>query len=156
MAVQQQRARHRLRDFLVLLLRTAAIVFAALALARPWWGDRSAAADASAGDGVRVVLLDVSESMNKSTAAAQVFQRAKSIAGDYLNFRPDTQVGLIFAGGRPETPLNQPSTNLELLRDELTKASVQPCAATCNRHWNVRRRCWRPRRPTIIGIVSWW
>ena len=80
--------------------------------------------------GVRVVLLDVSESMKQIDGGTQVFQRAKSIAGDYLNFHPDTQVGLIFAGGRPETPLNQPSTNFELLRDELTKSSVQ--SVRCN------------------------
>src|SRR5438270_10349410 len=61
-AVQQRRARHRLRDAIILLLRIAAIVLLALALARPLLAEKSGPKPAASG-GTRIVVLDASQSM---------------------------------------------------------------------------------------------
>src|SRR5512146_2993132 len=62
-AIHQRRARHILRDFLILALRTLAILLIALAVARPQFGARPLVSDRVDGDVVRVVALDVSQSM---------------------------------------------------------------------------------------------
>lgn len=125
-AISQRRARHRLRDFLVLLLRTAAVVLAALALARPWWGQKPMAADSGSSDATRVVLLDVSESMGQMHGGIEMFERARATASDHLRFRQKLQAGLILAGAKATSPTTAASTNFEMLRDELAAAKVQP------------------------------
>src|SRR5204862_247205 len=57
-AVQQRRARHRLRDAIVLLLRTVAVLLLGAALARPLLAGRNSARAADASHVTRVVLLD--------------------------------------------------------------------------------------------------
>src|SRR3954453_1661810 len=61
-AVQQRRARYRLRDLIILLLRATAIVLLAIAFGRPLAGSKPLVADAP-GQAVRVVILDRSQSM---------------------------------------------------------------------------------------------
>src|SRR5688572_356077 len=61
--VEQRRARHRLRDFLVLALRTAAVILIAAALARPLFDRAAVVAEETSADTVRVVLVDVSQSL---------------------------------------------------------------------------------------------
>src|SRR5437762_2978910 len=65
-AVQQRRARYRLRDFLVLLLRAAAILLIAWTFARPLTGAKRLVEPGDAGNSVRIVLLDQSQSMAAS------------------------------------------------------------------------------------------
>ncbi len=76
-SVQQRRARQRLRDFLVLALRTAAVALLATALARPLIGDRFGAAADGAGAVSRVVIVDVSQSMAAVANGVEVFERAR-------------------------------------------------------------------------------
>src|SRR3954468_22662026 len=59
-AVQQRRARHRLRDFLTLALRTLAVLLLAWTIARPLTGALSPVAAGEEGPAGRVVVLDVS------------------------------------------------------------------------------------------------
>src|SRR5690348_16387587 len=70
-ALRERRARHRLRDLIVLGLRTAAIALAAAVFARPFLGE----ADASAGGeaATRVVVVDVSQSMAAAEHGIPVF-----------------------------------------------------------------------------------
>src|SRR5262245_15624656 len=60
-AVRERRASHRLRDLVVLALRTAAVALLALAFARPFLGESDASTGAESA--TRVVLLDVSQSL---------------------------------------------------------------------------------------------
>src|SRR3954471_20306572 len=62
-AVRQRRARYRLRDWIVLLLRAMAVMLIAWAFARPLIGKKSFAAGDDSGATVRVVILDQSASM---------------------------------------------------------------------------------------------
>ncbi|MEX0586116.1 MAG: BatA and WFA domain-containing protein, partial [Pirellulales bacterium] len=125
--VRQRRARHRLRDFLVLLLRTAAILLVACALARPQWGTQPLVSDDSdSGDAVRVVVLDASQSMAAIDGGAELFERARTTANGYLRYRPGLRVNLIVAGATPRAVFDQPSTNSEALRDELRRAQALP------------------------------
>src|SRR5215510_14874453 len=63
-AVQQKRAVFRLRDWIVLLLRTAAVALLAWAFARPLTGAKPLiAAAAPPGATARIVIVDQSQSM---------------------------------------------------------------------------------------------
>src|SRR5437899_12775593 len=62
-ALKQKRARHRLRDILILLLRGLAVLLLAWAVARPLLGTRPLIGAEEGGSAVRVVILDVSQSM---------------------------------------------------------------------------------------------
>ena len=61
--VQQRRARNRIRDLLILLLRAAAVILFAFVLARPLAGHRATPAGDADARTVRIVLLDISQSM---------------------------------------------------------------------------------------------
>src|SRR6516162_6485338 len=54
-AVHQRRARHRLRDFIILALRTVAILLLGWAVARPLIGNQAVLASEEGGDVARVV-----------------------------------------------------------------------------------------------------
>jgi hypothetical protein len=124
--VQQRRTRHRLRDILILTLRTLAILLLALAMARPLIGhiDRvQADEDAQV---IRVVVLDVSQSMAAISHGIQTFERARPLAAQRLEYRNGMRVNLILAGARTEAVFEQPSTNFAAVRDALTNAKPQP------------------------------
>jgi hypothetical protein len=76
-AVQQRRARYRLRDLIILLLRAAAVVLLAIAFGRPLAGSKPLVADAP-GQAVRVVILDRSQSMEAVSHGVQAFERART------------------------------------------------------------------------------
>ena len=126
-AIQQRRSRNVLRDLLVLGLRTLAVVLLALALARPLWGPQPLVSDRQSGEAVRVVLLDVSQSMRATVGAVQQIEQAKTLAANrYLNYRPGLRANLILAGATPRSVFEGPSTNF---------------AASCGRIWPAAGRC---------------
>jgi hypothetical protein len=125
-AVQQRRARHRWRDFLVLALRTLAICLIVLAVARPPWGEQPLVSDASQGETVRVVVLDVSQSMAAVRGGIEQFERARTLAAGHLKYRPDLHGNLILAGAQPRAVFTEPSQNFEALREALAKSGPKP------------------------------
>jgi hypothetical protein len=125
-AVQQRRVRHRLRDIVILSLRTLAVLCLAFALARPLIGDAETASTDEATDMIRVVLLDVSQSMAATTRGIENFERARPLAGQALDYRPGLKADLILAGARPHGVFEAPSTNFGALREALTAATVRP------------------------------
>ena len=100
----------------------------ALAVARPQWGQRLQVSDLAGGDAVRVVLLDVSQSMAAREGAVEQIERARTVAADYLRYRPGLAANLILAAARPQAVFDGPSTNFDALRDELARCRVLPAA----------------------------
>ena len=128
-AVQQRRARHRLRDLLVLLLRGAAVVLLALTFARPLIGARHVPA-LEPGNAVRVVVVDQSQSMAAVANGVQAFERARTAAAAHLAYSPGLQADLILAAARPRTVFGAPSSNFTALREAL--ASAHPRSEVLN------------------------
>ena len=131
-AIRQRRARHRLRDFVVLLLRTVAIVLLALALARPQFGGRSPISQQSEDDTLRVVILDVSQSMAATDGGIKAMERARTVAAGYLAYRPRLSANLILAGASPRGVFDAPSTNFAALREDLAAREALPQRADVN------------------------
>src|SRR5260221_9045472 len=86
-AVAQRRARHWLRDFIVLTLRTLAVLLLAAAIARPLFNRRELAPLDDSADAVRVVILDVSQSMAAETKGVTALERGRPLAATELEFR---------------------------------------------------------------------
>jgi hypothetical protein len=125
-ALRQRRARHVLRDFLILALRTLAILAAALAIARPQFGTRPLVSERQSGDTVRVVLLDASQSMAATDHGIQLMERARARAAEQLRYRPGLWADLVVAGVAPRAVFEQPSTNFDALRDVLDRSVALP------------------------------
>lgn len=135
-AIQQRRARHRLRDVLLLLLRIAAVALLAFAFARPLTGAKPLVPADASGGGARVVLLDQSLGMAEVFQGATAFDRARATAAKYLGYAPDARVNLILAAAKPRAAVERLTTNFGALRDELAAAQPLPqrldCAAAIN------------------------
>lgn len=125
-AIAQRRARHRLRDFLILTLRTLAVLLLAGAIARPLLQQQFSTPQDDSAEAVRVVLLDVSQSMAAETKGVTAFERARSLAGSELEFRQGLRSNLILAAATPSAVFAQPSSNFASLRDALASAAVLP------------------------------
>jgi Aerotolerance regulator N-terminal/von Willebrand factor type A domain len=125
-AIQQRRSRRRLRDFVILAVRTIVVLLLAAAIARPIVGRRPPSlAEANAAT-TRVVLLDVSQSMAARTKGIQAFERARPVAATYLEFRPGLAANLLLAGASTHSAFDRPSTNFGAFRDELGRAAPRP------------------------------
>jgi hypothetical protein len=126
-AVRQRRARHLLRDILILALRVLAVAMLALAVARPFFGPRTLAAERPQGDTLRIVLVDVSQSMGATVGATQQIAKARALAANhYLQYEAGLSANVILAGATPHAIFEGPSTNFETLRDELSRCQAMP------------------------------
>lgn len=125
-AVHQRRAIHRLRDAIILSLRVLALAFLAWAFSRPLWGDRAGWTAEGAGSVSRVVLLDVSQSMEANTGGVTAFERARSVAAEHLSYRSGLRGNLVFAGAVPRPAFDRYSSNFDALRQELAKSHPRP------------------------------
>ncbi|MEN6407111.1 MAG: BatA and WFA domain-containing protein [Thermoguttaceae bacterium] len=158
-AVRQQRTWRRLRDFVLLALRTLAVLLIALAVARPQWREPLQVSDLQGGDTIRVVLLDVSQSMAARAGAVEHIQRARTIAANYLRYRPGLAANLVLAGARPYGVFDGPSTNFEALRDELARCRALPERSDVNRAVDMAARWLAPasdndRRRRELIVIS--
>ena len=122
-AVEQRKSRDRLRDWLLLALRTAAILLIAIAVARPQFGKAPLVDPAAPGEAVRIVLLDVSRSMAASNQGVQRFEKARSMAAEYLAFQPGLRANVVLAGANASAAFDQPTENLAALREEVRKST---------------------------------
>jgi hypothetical protein len=125
-ALQQRRARNRLRDWIVLALRTLAVVLLAWAVARPLLGRRPLVTPDRPGFAFRVLLLDVSQSMGARTGGIQSLERARPVAARYLPDQPGLEANLLLAGAGPRPVFDRLSSNLAALRREVAGAEVRP------------------------------
>jgi Mg-chelatase subunit ChlD len=123
---EQRRARNRLRDFLILALRVAAVLLLAWALARPLWSTRAAVVPDEESSIARVVLLDASQSMAAGQGGVEAFERARARAAELLAYQAGMRASLIRGGASARPVFDHLSSNLGALRDELARFSVLP------------------------------
>jgi hypothetical protein len=125
--VRQRRARNRLRDWLILALRSAAICAFALMISRPLSQNSPQAAQSPTESAlVKVVILDVSQSMAATSQGIQSAQRARPIAAKHVGYQSNTLANLILAAAAPQSVFDRPSNNFSVLLDQVTKAVTQP------------------------------
>ncbi|QDT93658.1 vWA domain-containing protein [Gimesia algae] len=125
-ALQQRRTHHRLRDFIILTLRTLAVILLAVALARPLIGLREKAKAPDEAKVIRVVLMDISQSMATRIRGIEMFERGRPLASRKLEYQADLKADLILAGTRSRAVFGTPSTNFPALQEELAAASPRP------------------------------
>ncbi|HQE43075.1 MAG TPA: BatA and WFA domain-containing protein [Phycisphaerae bacterium] len=125
-AVRQRRAVHRLRDLIILGLRSLAILLIAWAFARPLIGEKPLVSPGQSGPASRVVIVDASQSLAASVNGIQAFERARSAAARYLGYAPGLRANVILAGARPHAVFEGPSSNLAALREALAQARPRP------------------------------
>ncbi len=124
--VRQRRARSRIRDWLILLLRSAAVALLALAFARPLFNKKPiVAAEDDDGSAVRVVVVDQSISMGALSGGATLFERARGVAAAHLERSSDRRTNLILGGARPRAVFDAPQSNTDALREELADAAIR-------------------------------
>src|SRR5688572_28556909 len=98
-AVKERKAAHRLRDWIILLLRTAAVALLAWAFARPLLGVKAVKEEAG-GEVVRVVVLDQSQSMGATAGGVSSFERGRPVAAKHLEYDPSMRGALILAAAK--------------------------------------------------------
>lgn len=125
-AIRQRRTRYRLRDVLVLALRTLAVLLLAWAVARPQVGEEPLISSSGTGRTLRIVVVDTSQSMAAGVRGVHVFERARSLAAKHLTPRGGLEANLILAGAKAAAVLERPSQNLAALREELAAAGPRP------------------------------
>lgn len=126
-AVNQRRARYRLRDMIVLLLRTAAILLIALAIARPLFNKKVVAStDGEPASLIRIIILDCSQSMAARGRGITHFERTRPLALAEVKFQTSLKANLLLAAATPSPVFDTPTTNLRALREALQQATVRP------------------------------
>ena len=124
--IQQRRARSRIRDWLILLLRIAAICLLVATFSRPYFDDGPAVARTATGDTARVIMLDVSQSMAAGSGGAQRIAQGRAAAIEFLDGTRGVQAGVILIGAKPRAVFDQISPNLPSLRSAVEEAAVRP------------------------------
>jgi Aerotolerance regulator N-terminal/von Willebrand factor type A domain len=128
--IQQRRAKSRLRDLLVLLLRTLCIALLAMALARPLFSDRPQVVAEASRNAQRVLIIDNSHSMQSGSGGVTCWSAAVASALQYLDSAQGMQAGVVLAGAKPRPVFHQMSPNLASLRMAVEQAS--PVAERCD------------------------
>jgi hypothetical protein len=125
-AIVQRSREVKLEDILLLLLRCLAVIFLALALARPVI--RSAAARWLGGKDTGVVLaLDASYSMEHRPGVQQRFGRAQERAIEVLRtLPPSTPISIMILGDRPRVLLRHAPFDLEAASRVVKEAVALP------------------------------
>jgi len=125
-AIRERRARHRLRDAIILALRTLAVLLIAWAFARPLVGEKPLISPDAEARAVRVVILDCSQSMAAEKGGIDSFARAKPVAARYAAATPGVRVNVILAAAQPRAALERPTGSAVGLQDELAAAQPMP------------------------------
>jgi hypothetical protein len=114
----------RLRHWLLMLLRVAALAAVVIAFTQPVWYRQAPADDRQTGYLV-AVIVDRSASMGRVERGASLFDRARRQADDLLARLDPTrdQAAVILLDRQPRSLLPEPTANLSLLRRELSAVS---------------------------------
>jgi hypothetical protein len=123
--IEQRRARSRIRDLIVLLLRMLAIGLLAAAIARPLLEQAPVVSTQPTTETSRVVLVDVSQSMSANSGGSSALQRAQATALRYLDYAPGMRADVIWVGAQPRAVFGRLSPNLASLRESVRQATVR-------------------------------
>ena len=137
---EQRRAHNRLRDFIILALRVAAVLLLAWALARPLWSTRAAVVPDEEASVARVVLLDASQSMAVGQGGVEAFERARARAAELLAYQGGLRAGLIRGGATARPVFDHLSSNLAPC------ATSWPGSRCCRSGWTSSGRLPWPAR----------
>jgi len=146
-AIHQRRTRHILRDVIILSARTLAVLLIAFAIARPQWGARPLVSDQLDGDAVRIVALDVSQSMAATDRGVAAMERARTTAANHLRYRPGLKANLLLVGAETRAVFDAPSVNFEQLREELAQVQALPQRVDVRKFVEVAGRMLAPVSP---------
>lgn len=124
--IQQRRAKSKLRDLLVLLLRSIAIALIAIAIARPRLSAPPIVSPNPDTKTARVIIIDQSQSMAVGQGTSRPWERAQTAALRYLPYSTDMQAGVIFAGTKARGVYDRLSNNFESLIEAIKKAKPRP------------------------------
>ncbi len=114
-----QQALNRLRTFVLLTVRSLAVLALVLWFARPFLKPSGAAANPKAAERV-VLVLDASLSMRGVQGGVPLFARAKAEAADVLRgLESQTEAAVVLAGATPRPLLPALSRNIPALHDAL-------------------------------------
>jgi hypothetical protein len=117
-AIQKNARRLQLRDIIMMLLRTLAVVFLALALARPAVSARGIPGGGS--KTAAIILLDNSLSMGYTNGQETRFELARKLAKNVLNqLDSGSWCALFTFNDDVRAPLGDPSNNMAYLEQEL-------------------------------------
>lgn len=128
--IEQRRARSRLRDWIVLLLRMACIALLAATIARPLWQRPPMVTPDATGQTQRVLIIDSSLSMAAGGSGVTSWSTATVSALEYLEASSTLQANVIFAGAKARPVFDQLSPNLGALREAVKQA--RPQAERCD------------------------
>lgn len=120
--MEQRRARSRLRDWLVLLLRAACIALLAGGLARPLMDRGPVVSTETQGATARVIVLDISQSMRAGSGGVTSWTQAQASALQYLETGQQAEVGVVFCGASPRSVFDQLSQNISAIREAVRQA----------------------------------
>jgi hypothetical protein len=139
-AMQRNRRILHLRDILLLILRTAAILLFGLALARPFWVSSQAQFD-SRQPLHAVLVLDNSLSMGYQVLGGDLLAQAKARARDFIDELPaGSKISVIPACGQSAGYSPDPYDTSEAAREALDRIQVADRSASFVRGMNEARQ----------------
>lgn len=122
-SVERVENRWRLRRFLLLASRVLLISAVALAAAKPLFGDQALERLSRGGPERLAIVIDVSLSMRQTHGDRSAFARALTAARNLVDeLGPEDQAVLIFAGPRPVSFPEAPTSDRNRLLAELDRA----------------------------------
>lgn len=121
----------KLRRNLLLLLQLLVLLFAVLALARPYFPTRAKPS------GFRVVLLDASASMQSTDVLPARFENARRQATDLVNNLRETDRMLVMLVGAQPTVICPATSSKETLRRAIRNAQPQDTGAAISDAWRL-------------------
>ncbi|MCW8129343.1 MAG: VWA domain-containing protein [Planctomycetota bacterium] len=129
-AMKQNSRRLQLRDIILMLIRTAAVVFLALALARPTIAGKVSLLGGRANTGA-VILLDNSFSMGYNNGRETRFESARRQVKTIIErLDKGAWCALLTFNDSARSPMGDPSQNLAWIEQELEKSAYLSDGAT--------------------------